>query len=182
MKKYILFIIISGLVFSACNNPNEKEIGEVEGLIRIVEEAEKSLLAIDTSVVFTSKRQMDEDISAINRVYDTINREIAFRLDDIFRSRKMLRRMVSNYPGLIRKINFSKNQLNKLKQDLENNLIKKEDFKKHFIMEQAEVMTLSAQINKTIGGLDFALEKLKSDRPELLKILGGNELNTATNE
>ena len=83
MKKYILVIIVVGLGVISCSNPNEKEIGEVNALISIVEETEKSLLSVDTSVVFDAKRQMDKDIAMLNQYIDTVNREEAFRLDDI---------------------------------------------------------------------------------------------------
>ncbi|MBL4592250.1 MAG: hypothetical protein JKX68_00365 [Flavobacteriales bacterium] len=182
MKKYILFIIITGLSFSACNNPNQKEIGEVEALLAIIEETEKSLLSIDTSAVFMAKRQMDKDMAEISMINDTLTREEAFKLDDIFGSKKRLQSIMMNYPGLIRQIEFSKTQLNNLKQDLENGLVKKEAFKAHYALEQAEVMTLNVQVNKTIGGLDFALEKLKSDRPLLLELIENKKLKAADNE
>lgn len=182
MRKYILTIMVMILGFTSCNNSNKKEIGEVDALLATVLESEKSLLSIDTSVVFTAKRQMDMDMAEIKMINDTLTREEAFKLDDIFGSKKRMSKLMNNYPGLIRQIEFSKKQLNNLKQDLENGLVKKEDFQKHYLTEQTEVMTLNTQINKTVGGLDFALEKLEADRPELLELIENKKLKAAANE
>jgi hypothetical protein len=181
MRKYILLVVVA-LTFAACSSLNEKEVGEVNALISIVEETEKSLLSVDTSVVFSAKRQMDKDVLELNKYKDTINREEAFRLDDILGSKKRLKNIVRHYSEFIKQINFSKNQLTNLKQDLENDLMSKEDYKSHYAMEEEQVMFLSNQINKLVGNMDLAIEKLKSDRPELLKIIERRKLNSANDE
>ncbi|PCI95048.1 MAG: hypothetical protein COB15_12600 [Flavobacteriales bacterium] len=182
MKKYILLIIVIGLGVISCSNPNEKEIGEVNALISIVEETEKSLLSVDTSVVFDAKRQMDKDIAMLNQYIDTVNREEAFRLDDVLGNKKKIHNLMKNYPEFIKQINFSKNQLTNLKQDLENDLMNKKDFKTHYAMEQEQLMVLNNQINKVVGNIDLAIEKLKSDRPELLEIIERRKLRASDNE
>ncbi len=182
MKKYILLIFVIGLGFNACNNPYEKEIGEVEGLLVIVNDTEKSLLSVDTSRVFAAKRQMEKDLAEFNRTSDTLNRKEAFKVADIFGNKKKLYRLTSNYHDFMNQIKFSKNQLNNLKRDLKNGLITKEEFKNHQIMEQTAVMKLSTEINKAVDGLELALQKLELDRPELLKILEQRRLEIVTNE
>ena len=182
MKKLFLFTIIAGLTLNSCENPNKKEIGEVDELISMIEDSEKSLLSVDTSVVFAAKRQMDIYIADINSLNDTLTREEAFQLEEFFGSKKRLHKIMGNYPGFIRQIEFSKDPLNNLKQDLENGLIKKEDFKTHYVTEQAEIMSLNAQINKAVGGLDFAVEKLESDKSAILEFIENKKLKAADNE
>ncbi len=182
MKKYILLLFVFGLSIISCHTPNEKEIGEVNALLSIVEETEKSLLSIDTSVVFRAKRQMDEDILLLNQYIDTVNREEAFRLDAIFENKKKLKNIVRHYPSFVKQINFSIKQLSNLKQDLENDLMSKEDYKKHYALEQEQIMVLSNQINKLVGNIDLAIEKLKSDRPELLDIIERKKQRASNDE
>ena len=182
MKIYILLILVISLGISSCTNPNEKEIGEVEALLAIMEETEQSLLSIDTSIVFEAKRQMDKDITEVSSFTDTMTREDAFKLDDIFRTRKRFNKITINYSGFIYEIEFSRNQLNNLKEDLENGLINKEDFKAHYAKEKEYVMVINNQISKVIGGLDEAIEKQKLDRPSLLEIIEKKKLKTVLNE
>jgi hypothetical protein len=182
MKNFLTIVIICVFGITSCTNPNQKEIAEVDALFEIINDAEKSLLSIDTALVFGAKRQMDMDIAEVSEINDTITREEAFRLDDIFRSKKGFKRITSNYPGFLHEIEFTKNQLNNLKQDLENGLIKKEDYKTHFSNEEEYILMLTGKISKTINGLDIALEKQKSDRPELLEIIKNKKMKAAINE
>ena len=181
MKKYILIGLVVGLIFVSCN-PNQKEIGEVESLLALIEDSEKSLLSVDTSLVFEVKRQMDQDIFSINTSGDTLTRKDAFKLDDVFGSKKRLHTIMRNYPGFLHQIEFSKKQLNNLKKDLEKGLVTKEDFTSYYKAEQNEVMELNSQISKALAGLDLSVIKFKKDRPIVLEILKKRKLNTATNE
>lgn len=171
MKKYITLTLVIGLSFNACNNPFEKEIREVEGLLTIVKNTEDSLFSVDTSKVFAAKRQMERDLVIFNSVIDTMSKEEAFKMADIFGNKKKLYRLTSNYPDFVNQIEFSKNQLNNFKTDLENGLISKEEFQNHYNSEQASVMELNSQISKSIAGLEVVLQKLELDRPGLLEIL-----------
>ena len=182
MGKYIVFILCIAISFNACNNPYEKEIGEVEGLLLKVKDAEEALFSVDTSKVFTAKRQMEKDLAEFNKIQDTLTKEEAFRMADIFGSKKKLFRLKTNYPNFIGQLELSKMQLTNMKQDLENGIMKKEDFKLHFATEQAVVMQLGSQINKSVNGLDIALQKLELDRSDFLDFVEKRKLKAAENE
>ena len=182
MKKYVLLFLIIGLAFNACKNPNEKEIADVKALIVSVEDSEKFLFAVDTSKVFSFKRQMEKDLMNFNSIQDTLTKEEAFKVGDIFASKKRLFRLESNYPELIREIEFSKKQLNNLKQDLENQVMKKEDFKLNFATEKAAVKDLEGKINKSIQNIEVDLQKYELDREELLELIEKRKQRAAANE
>jgi chromosome segregation ATPase len=171
MKKYIVLFLVIALAFNACKNAYEKELGEVEGLMNILVETENTLLSVDTSRAFSATRLIKQDLDQLEASKDTLNKEEAFMLDDYYSRKKKLFRLTSNYSDFVHKINFAKNQLNSLKQDLSNGLIKKEDFEQHYKNEQSAVMELNKKINKDVNGLDVALEKLRIDREDVLKIL-----------
>lgn len=182
MKKYILGLLIIGLSFNACNNPNEKEIGEVDALITKVNETEKSLLSIDTSKVFGTKRQLEKDMADFSKIGDTLTKEEAFRVEDYFGSKKKFHRLTKGYPKFISQIETSKKQLNDLKQDLENGVIKKENYTKYYADEYSTLQDLDFQINKLITGIDIVVEKYEKDRPELLSLMDELKQKTAANE
>lgn len=174
--------MVVALSILSCGNPNKKEIADVEALYTVIDNTEKLLLAVDTAAVFSAKRQMDKDITALNEYVDTLNKEEAFRLDDIFGAKKRLNSLTKNYSRFINQIKFSKNQLNNLKQDLQNDLMTKEAFKNHYAMEEDQLMMLDKQINKAIDNIDVAIEKLNSDRPELLEMIERRKLESASDE
>ncbi|PJA09593.1 MAG: hypothetical protein COX70_01390 [Flavobacteriales bacterium CG_4_10_14_0_2_um_filter_32_8] len=167
MKKYIILSLIFAIGFSSCKNAFEKELGEVEKLLAEVNETEKSLLAVDTAKVFSTKRQMEKDLLTINAINDTLTKAEAFKIDELFSSKKRVFRLAENYADFFGQINFSKNQLKNLKQDIENGLITKEDFAIHFVEEQNAVSELKKKISKRVDGLDVDLEKFRLFRPAI---------------
>ncbi len=182
MKKYLITILIIGLGLNACKNANEKEIGEVGALLSIIDDTEKSLLSIDTSKVFAAKRKMEFDLAEINSIRDTLTKEEAFKIDDFFGSKKRLYGLTSNYSNYIKQIEIAKRQLINLQQDLKNGLIKKEDFSNYYMTEKSAVVSLNIEINKSIGGLDAALEKLELETDEIAELVKNRKQNSALNE
>lgn len=182
MSKYILGILFIALSFGACNNPNEKEINEVDALIAKATEIENSLLSLDTSKVFGTKRQLEKDIAIFTKIGDTLTKEEAFKISDIFGSKKKFYRLTTRFPKFINQIETSKKQLNDLKQDLENSLIKKENYAVYYSDEQIALKDLDIQINKLVIGIDVVIEKYETDRPELLKIMEELKQKSAVNE
>ncbi len=175
MKKFILLSLIIGLGFSSCKNAFEKEISEVENLLTDVNEIEKSLLAVDTAKVFSTKRQMEKDLQEINKIKDTLTREEAFRIDELFSSKKRIFKLSEKYADFLGQIDFSKKQLMNLKQDLENGLMTKEDFAKNFSVEQTSVTELKNKIGKRVDGLDVELEKFRLFRPDIEEFIANRK-------
>lgn len=182
MKKYILLSLIIGLGFSSCKNAFEKEIGEVENLLSDVNEIEKSLVAVDTAKVFSTKRQMEKDLQEINKIKDTLTREEAFRIDELFSSKKRIFKLTENYSDFLGQIDFSKKQLMNLKQDLKNDLMTKEDFAMHFAKEQNAVLELKKNINKRVDGLAVELEKFRLFRPDIEEFIENRKLKSVMKE
>jgi len=182
MNKYILGILFIALIFGACNNPNEKEIREVDALIAKATETEKSLLSLDTAKVFGTKRQLEKDIATFTKIGDTLTKEDAFKISDIFGSKKKFYRLTAGYPKFINQLEISKKQLNDLKQDLENGLIKKENYTTYYSDEETALKDLDIQINKLVIGIDIVVEKYETDRPVLLSLMEELKQKTAVNE
>jgi len=182
MSKYILGILIIVLSFGACTNPNEKEINEVDVLIAKAAETEKSLLSLDTSKVFGTKRQLEQDLAEFIKIGDTLSRADAFKISDIFGSKKKLYRLTAGYPKFIGQLETSKKQLVDLKQDLENGVIEKEIYAVYYSDEEAALKDLDFQINKLVIGIDLVVEKYEADRPELLILIEELKQKSAANE
>jgi len=182
MSKYILGLLFIAVCFGACNNPNEKEIKQVDALIAKATETEKSLLSLDTSKVFGTKRQLEKDIAIFTKIGDTLTKDEAFKVSNIFGSKKKFYRLTAGYPKFINQIETSKKQLIDLKQDLENGLIKKENYTTYYSDEEAALKELDFQINKLITGIDLVVEKYEADRPDLLILIEELKQKSAVNE
>ena len=182
MNKFIVGILFVALTIGACNNPNEKEIGEVDALIGKIVQTEKSLLSVDTSKVFGTKRLLEKDLAEFNKIGDTLTKEEAFRAEDIFGSKKKFYRLTTRYPKFISQIEMSKKQLANLKQDLENGLIKKENYSNYYAQEENAINELDVQINKLVVNIDVVVDKYKNDRPNLLNLIEELKQKAATNE
>jgi len=182
MNKFVLGILFIALTIGACNNPNKKEIEEVGALIEKANETEKVLLSLDTSKVFGTKRLLEKDLAEFTKIGDTLTKEEAFEAADYFGSKKKFFRLSTRYPKFISDIEKSKIQLNNLKQDLENNLIKKENYSTYYADEHTALKDLDLQINKLVTGIDVVVDKYETDRPKLLELMETLKQKAATNE
>lgn len=170
MKQFIFFTMMITFLAS-CGGAFEKEIGEVEGLNKIVLETEKTVLSFDTADIFSVKRQLTNDIQIFEGVRDTLDRQTAFALNDYYLGKKRLYKFVNNYDNFLKEIEFSKTQLENLKEDLNNSKITKEQFMEYYQLEQTEVMKLSSEVNEAVSGLEGTVEKMKDNRENVKGLL-----------
>lgn len=181
MKNFISILIL-GFVFIGCSNLNQSEIDQVDKLLSLVKEAEKEILSIDTTQVFSTKRQMVKDFKTYTQFTDTVSKEEAFRIDEIFGSKKKFIRITKKYNSFIVEIKHSKEQLNHLKTDLENELISKEDFSTYYESEKTAFNALKFSLNKSIGNFNVAIGKFELERGELLELIENRRQRSVTNE
>jgi hypothetical protein len=113
-----------------------------------------------------------------------VNTFVKYEWDEkkVTKAKKKFYRLTAGYPKFIGQIETSKKQLNDLKQDLENGLIKKENYIVYYTDEQAALKRLNFQINKLVVGIDVVVEKYETDRPELLKLIEELKQKAAANE
>lgn len=182
MKKYIVLVLGITFALFSCKNAMEKEVGEVEGLISMVNEIEKTVLSIDTAKAFQAKRQISKDLALIESLGDTLDKQSAFMLDDYYSGKKRLYRFYNNYKDFIIQIDYSKEQLNNLKQDLNNGIVTKEKFKEYYMLEQASVMELNSKVNKSVGGIEESIQKMELQRPDILALFEELKQRTPVDE
>ena len=169
--KNLLFFILAIALLDSCTGAFDKEIGEVESLNKIVLEAEKSVLSLDTGEIFAVKRQLALDIKAMESITDTLSREEIFAMTGYMEGKKRLYNFVNNYNNYLEEIEFAKNQLDNLKTDLENSKITKQEFTEYYVLEQSEVMKLTTKVNGTVGGLEETVKRMKLERERVMTLL-----------
>ena len=181
MKRFIPLSIGLLLIFS-CNNTNKKEIDEIDELLEIINKTENKLLALDTAKIFESKRQIVLDFKNYTQFTDTIKKEEALRIDDIFGTKKKFIRIHKYYTSILENLNYSKLQLNALKTDLNNELLSKEVFLDYLNSEKNALDELLTKFNKSTTNFEEAIAKYKIDRTEVLQLIENRRKRFLGNE
>jgi endonuclease IV len=180
--KNILILVITGAIFMGCGNTSQKEMEQVDALLTLVKETEKELLAIDTSMVFAMKQQIVLDFKTYSQFSDTVSKEEALRVDEIFGNKKKFTKITKNYHVFINDVNHAKEQLSQLKTDLENELVSKDDYQTYYESEKAAVNHILLQVKKSTSNFDIAIGKYELERPELLKLIENRRQRSAVYE
>ena len=181
--KNIIILITVVISFVGCgNNAFQKEITEVEGLLNQVKETEKTLLSIDTSRVFAANKLINADFKNFTQYSDTLTKVDALRVGKIFGSKKKFSRISKSYGFFVNEIIKCKKQLNNLKADLENGLVKKEQFSIYINTEKNAYNGLMHKINKSTGNFEEAIGKYELERPELLELIEKRKARLTENE
>jgi len=175
MKRIIIssLLVVSSLsiFFFGCKNPNQKEIGEVEGLQKILNNTIEVLHSVDTNKLFKINNLIKQDLLSIVKNKDTLTREMAFKLDDFYGAKKHIYALNDNYKKMDKQLEYSVKQLKNLKQDLENNVLPKDKFINYFETEQKADLDLNTDINAAVNGINAQLDKIEKGREDILKLL-----------
>jgi hypothetical protein len=171
MKKYLFILLGSVFLFQSCKNANDKELGEIDGLIKILDTTEEALHAIDTSDLYSITKLVKEDLKRINKSNDTLTREAAYKVDLYIGRTKTLYSLSNNYTKFQTEIVDLKKQLNNLRQDVSNNLIKKEDYSKYYNSEQKMVLYVKEEVSLATRGMADRIKKMLEERDGFVEML-----------
>ena len=155
---------------------------QVDQLLVIVEETETKILALDTAKIFATKRQMVLDFKNYTQFTDTIQKEEAFRIDDIFGTKKKFIRIQKNYSSIIKNINYSKLQLEALKADLKNEVVSKDLFSTYLTSEKTSLDAVLIKFNKSTTNFDEAIAKYNFDREEVMELIENRRKRSLLND
>jgi len=176
MKKNIFIISFLCFALIACQNANQKEIGEVTALQDILSSTEEVFLSVDTAKVFQVSNGLRSDFEKIHSFADTLDKGVAMKLAEVYSRRKGLYYFTDNYNALAEEIELAKSQLLNLKKDLKNNHIPKDKFSEYFKREQEFVVDLNNRISRSANGMNKSAEIMEEKRAEIHNVLDSLEL------
>lgn len=165
-----IVLIISILLFS-CSNSNEREIVQIEGLTEIVTAAEEVLHSVNKDSLVEITKLVQEDIKRMQAKNDTLTRDAAFKADEYVGRLKHLTRLAINYGKMEDELHLVKTQLNNLKQDLENGLIKKEDFLTYYESEKTAVILINDKIAHATNGMSQRIRKMFANHDDFVALI-----------
>ena len=169
--KFIVVLLLSGVVIFSCRNKNERELGEVDALSDILNNTEELFLSVDTTKVFEIAKLRQDQMRIIQTTNDTLDKETAFFLASYFRKRKGIDKFVKSYHQTYADIQKTKDQLKNLRTDVENGLLSQEQFSEYYKTEQSIVVDLNNKISSSVNGIDIILKNVLEEDEKVNKIV-----------
>lgn len=164
-------MVALSLMFLACSNSFEKEAKEIDGLLELVDSAERILNTVDTAKVFSLTRGIKKELWNLGVNYDTLDKETAIEVATYYSNKKSLYFLYENYLIFINEIELARTQLNDLKQDLHNGAIQEKVFLTYYKNEQAIILSLHDRINNAVKEIDPSVNKLIEDKLSMMELL-----------
>lgn len=143
MKRVAVFIAFGFfmcLLISSCGTKFSAEIKRVDSLLLVNARADSSLLKIDTAQTHKIAEEVKMNLTFLQKNYkDTITKEMAEFLDVYSSILTSLESVNKQHSELAKELTYSKEQLSNMRQDLEHNIIKKEQVKEYMEREEESV-------------------------------------------
>lgn len=155
--------IFALFALSSCNqNPHAKRIEVVDSLQTALNNVALAFDSIDYDRHFQNRADMMKDIERIEGYFrmkqDTMPRDLALQLSEYRLVWKGYKRMAGEYEKVVEELALTRDQLNTLKEDLENNAIN-EPLAKRFLQEELAVMS-----NLDLGARNFGTKMERTEK------------------
>ncbi|MFT4754482.1 MAG: hypothetical protein ACI85Q_002041 [Salibacteraceae bacterium] len=127
-------------VFSACKSKKtEQMLAQIDQLVVQVDSSHKEFLSIDTAALTEAKTYAKQQLDYLQR-FNTDTTYKNARYIDVYNSNfKLMRKLLKGYNRLGEEIEFSKNQLNHLSNDIKNGFAADSSYSKYFAGETRAV-------------------------------------------
>jgi hypothetical protein len=116
-----LLILFIGFTFQACKSEQaEKMISQIDQLSASIDSSEQVYQSIDTLTVIEIKQNSEEQLEYLSKFFTDTTYQNA-RFVDVYNSNwKLMRKLLKGYARLGSEIDFSRNQLHHLRNDVSN--------------------------------------------------------------
>lgn len=142
VKKTSLAIILIASIASCKSEKTEKLLVEIDQLITEVDSSNIVFKSIDTASISTAKLYAESQLDYLKE-FNTDTTYKKARFIDVYNSNfKLMRKLLSSYSRLGSEIEYSKNQLTHLSNDVKNGLAADSTYIKYFNGEKKAVETI----------------------------------------
>lgn len=164
------------LTISACKTSEyEAEISTVESLVARIDSCSTELANMDIDKYHNLADEMKGTLESIQRVVAeneaTMDKHTAIFLSKYYAINKSLSRFKGNHKKLQDELEFTKLQLADLKDDLENNRLKRELVDQYLKEEQNVVAQCETALDGLINGINVATEEYNENRDRVSEVL-----------
>ena len=172
MNKFIITILWCTTLI-ACNS-NKDKIGKVKSMYDILESAEEIVEQVDTGEAFSAHREIKQKLLFIQKNYpDTIDKPSALFIGDVHSMRKILTHFKESREEFEEEIEYSKEQLEDMISDLEENKMPADKFNEYYQTEMDAILDLNTRVQRATNNTLNSLEKYKDGKAKLDSIING---------
>tara|TARA_R110001592_G_C13111160_1_gene744957 strand:- start:756 stop:1298 length:543 start_codon:yes stop_codon:yes gene_type:complete len=146
--KYVIPLILI-LIIGSCKQRNTAQNMQLDELLMELQNLNDTVSLLDTSVVLGESRIIKSNLKLIHEHADTINVETASIIAEVYEERNKIFFVEDNYKSFTNELTISTQQLNKLKQDLNNGLLTDESFNTYYEQEKSIILNLNQKISES---------------------------------
>lgn len=167
MKKYFqLFVIgVCVIIMQSCNNSSNHpyKVKTLDSLSQALNSAESELAMLDTTLIFSRARSLDESFASISENKpDTIGREMALVIEQLLGQKKVFDIYRKKKPDFLKQIAEAKEQLKTLIHDIDKNLVAEDKVEEYFMTEKNKASQLIESAQLTAKTMNESLARFDS--------------------
>ncbi len=146
----VVFVLSFSIMLVGCLSDQDKaNIEKVNQLIEETKSQADALEATDYEQIMIHHDTIFANLGFLSRnLEDTLSKDLLIMLGDYRAMRKVYAKYKTGYNEMLAAAKTEIDQLNALKQDIENDIVKEEKFDKYYQLEQSNVNTIVEQIDQ----------------------------------
>ncbi len=167
--------IIATISLGGCsNNPHSDRIETCDSLQTVMEELNVIFANIDYDVHFGNRAEIMKDIERIERHFatttDTMPRNLALTLSDYRLVWKGYKRMEGEYGHVEKELEYTTNQLDHLRKDLEHKALTETMAERFLQEEKSAVALLDVSTRSLQSKMDNTAQKYQNQKPVITQL------------
>lgn len=178
--KYVIPLILILIVSSCRQNTTEQKV-QLNDLLMEVQQFKDSISAIDTTSIFESSRTIKQNLKFIHNNLDTIDVNTASIIAEVYKEREKVFFVEEHYYDFLNELSISQQQLEKLKIDLDNGLLTKENFNTFYQEEARIFVNLNQKIRAAFVEADSANVFIQEQSYKIDSVLTFIDENSTSN-
>lgn len=173
MKKIICFLLIVSLGFAACkNNKHVKEIKAIDSLSTVIDSIALTLSSIDTNKIRITYKTYSDNINLIKNNFKDKKEDSVWSVITTYGIiKKPLKSFINDFPVFYSEIEFSRQQLDSLKIDINNGDIKDNKIAEYTKTEAEAVISLKQEVEISVKTTKDRLKLFDSLNPKVNRVI-----------
>jgi hypothetical protein len=175
MKKIVLNLIfvVTAILLVNCNFDKKHErIARLDSLQVMLDNTQKMLfndVNYDSVMSFYNKLKINQEI--IGPHIKKMNEKEKSDFFQLLSTEKQFKSFIGNYDGYKNELDYSKNQIDMLRKDVEEGNLSKEQFNEYYSSENKAIVSLFHSVKMEVYKTGKNIEKYKLFEPKVLSLV-----------
>lgn len=168
--KYVVWLVVI-FIFISCKQKNAALESKTDILLTELHLYQDSVLQMDTDLIINLSNEVKDNLKKIHSFSDTLDAKSALIIAESYQAKSKLFYFQDNHKRFNNELDTCKQQLEKLKLDLNNGLITKDDFDKYYLIEKEVFLNLKQTINQSYADALETSSWIKENSSQMDSIL-----------